>query len=79
MNNVGTVCAALATVDVIQNVKPDLIISAGTCGGFGKMGAAIGNAYLTSECVNHARRIPLPGVHNKISNTRTHMYLQTLL
>eukprot|EP00958_Prasinococcus_capsulatus_P029047 scaffold7246_cov410-Prasinococcus_capsulatus_cf.AAC.8 len=46
----------MATVDVIQNVKPDLIVSAGTCGGFGKMGAVIGDAYLTTECVNHDRR-----------------------
>jgi hypothetical protein len=34
VNNVGTVSAALVTYASIQTLKPDLIINAGTAGGF---------------------------------------------
>jgi len=34
VDSVGTVCAALTTMAAVQAVKPDLVINAGTAGGF---------------------------------------------
>ena len=39
----------------------DLVINAGTCGGFGRKGAAIGHVFLTTGVAHHDRRIPIPG------------------
>uniref|UniRef100_A0A7S0WR43 Nucleoside phosphorylase domain-containing protein n=1 Tax=Pyramimonas obovata TaxID=1411642 RepID=A0A7S0WR43_9CHLO len=61
VDSVGTVSAALTTYAAIQAVKPDLVINAGTCGGFKAKGGAIGDVYLSSAFKNHDRRIPLPG------------------
>lgn len=45
----------------IQNIPPiDLIINAGTCGGFQRMGGTIGDVYITTGVANHDRRIPIP-------------------
>jgi 5'-methylthioadenosine nucleosidase len=62
MDNVGTVPAALATFLTLQKMKGqvDLLINAGTCGGFSSKGAEIGDAFLTSATANHDRRIPIP-------------------
>mmetsp|Transcript_1434 Transcript_1434/g.1740 ORF Transcript_1434/g.1740 Transcript_1434/m.1740 type:complete len:280 (+) Transcript_1434:109-948(+) len=61
VDNVGTVPAALATFLVLQNIPDaDILINAGTCGGFGRKGAEIGDVFLTTEVVNHDRRIPIP-------------------
>jgi nucleoside phosphorylase len=58
-NNVGTTPAAVTTYAVIQLLKPDLVISAGTAGGFQAAGSGtIADVYLSSKCVFHARRIP---------------------
>lgn len=35
MNNIGTISAALVTYASVLELKPDLIINAGTAGGFG--------------------------------------------
>jgi hypothetical protein len=35
--------------------QPDLVINAGTAGGFGRMGAAIGDVFVSSRTVNHDR------------------------
>ncbi|GAQ84148.1 hypothetical protein KFL_001780030 [Klebsormidium nitens] len=61
VDNVGTVPAAVATYAAIDKLKPDLLINAGTSGGFKAKGAAIGDVYFISTFVNHDRRIPLPG------------------
>jgi len=58
---VGTVPAGLTTFLACQTFKPDLVINAGTAGGFKSMGAAIGDVYVSTAAVNHDRRIPLPG------------------
>ena len=39
----------------------DLVINAGTCGGFKRKGAEIGDVFLTEASANHDRRIPIPG------------------
>ena len=33
----------------------------GTAGGFKRKGAAIGDAFISSQIANHDRRIPIPG------------------
>ncbi|KNA21282.1 hypothetical protein SOVF_044720 [Spinacia oleracea] len=60
VDSVGTVCASLVTYATIQGLKPDLIINAGTAGGFKAKGAAIGDVFLASEVAFHDRRIPIP-------------------
>ncbi len=42
VDNVGTNSAVLTTFIAIQQLKPDLIINAGTAGGFQRNKAAIG-------------------------------------
>eukprot|EP00947_MAST-08B_sp_MAST-8B-sp1_P005069 g5069.t1 len=58
VDSVGTVPAALNTFLAIQSFKPDLIINAGTCGGFKARGGDIGDVYVATKFVNHDRRIP---------------------
>ncbi|KAL3631637.1 Mutanase [Castilleja foliolosa] len=57
---VGTVSASLLTYASIQALHPDLIINAGTCGGFKEKGASIGDVFLASDVSFHDRRIPIP-------------------
>lgn len=57
---VGTVSASLLTYASVQALKPDLIINAGTAGGFGAKGASIGDVFLPGEVAFHDRRIPIP-------------------
>ena len=45
----------------IQQFKPDVIINAGTAGGFKSKGSAVGDVYICSQIANHDRRIPIPG------------------
>lgn len=58
---IGTVPASLATYVACQAFNPDLIISAGTAGGFKARGAAIGDVFVSTGKMHHDRRIPLPG------------------
>jgi 5'-methylthioadenosine nucleosidase len=58
-NNVATTAAAVATYALIAAFgAPDLLLSAGTAGGFACAGAAVGDVFLSSKCVFHSRRIP---------------------
>lgn len=61
VDNVGTTPAAIAAFAVIQIVQPCLVINAGTAGGFGAKGAKIGDAFVSTLCRHHDRRIPIPG------------------
>jgi len=66
VDNVGTVPASLATFLSLQKLKDggdsaDLLINAGTCGGFKRKGAEIGDVFLTTAVANHDRRIAIPG------------------
>jgi 5'-methylthioadenosine nucleosidase len=58
---VGTNGATLAGFVAITALKPDLVISGGTAGGFKARGADIESIFVSSACMNHDRRIPLPG------------------
>ena len=60
VNNVATTAAAVSTYGAIAAFgKPDLLLSAGTAGGFSSLGAAVGDVYLSTKCVFHSRRIPV--------------------
>jgi len=59
--NIGTQPATLAAHVAIQTYRPDLLINAGTAGGFASRGAEIGTVYLSAGFKYHDRRIPLPG------------------
>jgi 5'-methylthioadenosine nucleosidase len=65
VDNAGTVPASLATFLALGKFsgdsKVDLVLNAGTCGGFKRKGAAIGDVFLTTGVANHDRRIPIPG------------------
>ncbi|XP_077246530.1 5'-methylthioadenosine/S-adenosylhomocysteine nucleosidase-like [Tasmannia lanceolata] len=60
VDSVGTISASLVTYASIQALKPDLIINAGTAGGFKAKGACIGDVFLASDVAFHDRRIPIP-------------------
>ncbi|KAK9839240.1 hypothetical protein WJX81_003627 [Elliptochloris bilobata] len=61
VDNVGTVPAALTTYLALQALRPDLVVSVGTAGGFAARGAKIGDVFVATGFANHDRRIPLPG------------------
>lgn len=59
---VGVVPAALATYLALSAwPEADLVLSAGTAGGFAARGAAIGDVFVSTGKMRHDRRIPLPG------------------
>lgn len=64
---IGTVPAALTTLKVIELFDPQLVISAGTAGGFEKRGAQIGDLYLSTAIYYHDRRVAIPGFHEWLS------------
>jgi len=61
VDSVGTVPAALTAYNVCITLEPDVLINAGTAGGFKAKGGAIGDVYLATAFKNHDRRIPIPG------------------
>jgi len=62
VDNIGSEAATLMAYESITRLKPDLLISAGTAGGFAKNGASIGTVYVSQEhFVYHDRHVPLPG------------------
>ena len=62
VDNVGTQPATLAAYITIDRFNPDLLINAGTAGGFQGKGASIGMVYIINECFSfHDRRMPIPG------------------
>lgn len=60
VDNCGTVPAAMAVFLALQKVSADIVVNAGTCGGFSRKGAAIGDVFLTTAVAHHDRRIPIP-------------------
>ena len=63
-NNVATQASAVSTYASIAAFAPDLVISAGTAGGFGNLGASIGDVYI---------RLRLPRATRKIHSLRAPM------
>ena len=62
VNQIGPIPATLTAHFACTELKPDVLISAGTAGGFGSKGANIGTVYLSEKyCIFHDRLVPLPG------------------
>lgn len=61
-DNIGCEPATLMAYESINKLCPDVIISAGTAGGFASKGAEIGTVYASGKhFVFHDRIVPLPG------------------
>ena len=60
VDSVGTVPAALTAYQVCEVLKPDLLLNAGTAGGFKAKGGAVGDVSLATAFKNHDRRIQIP-------------------
>jgi nucleoside phosphorylase len=59
-DRVGTDAATLAAWTSIRSFAPDLVLNAGTCGGFEARGGSVGALYCSSgNLLFHDRRIPL--------------------
>jgi len=61
VDSIGGQPAVTTTLHAIESARPDLVISAGTAGGFAAKGAEIGSVYLADRCVFHDRRIAIAG------------------
>jgi 5'-methylthioadenosine nucleosidase len=57
---VGTDAATLAAYMTIRKLAPDLVVNAGTCGGFQARGGTVGSIYVSEgPLLYHDRRIPI--------------------
>lgn len=61
VDNIGLEPATLMAYTAIHHLAPDLLISAGTAGGFDALGATIGTVYLADHFLFHDRHVPLEG------------------
>ena len=62
VDEISTLPAALNAYVTALHRRPDLLISAGTAGGWAERGAAVGDVFVSHEhLVFHDRRIPLAG------------------
>ena len=62
---VGTEPAVLNTMSVIDAFSPDLVVSAGTAGGWQRAGASVGDVYVSwPHVVRHDRRIDIDGLRD---------------
>jgi len=87
VDNIGSEAATLMAYETITQLKPDLVISAGTAGGFSKRGAKVGTIYVSEEhFVYHDRHVPLEGFAQsavgkypaaKISRLAKNLHLKT--
>jgi nucleoside phosphorylase len=53
--------ASIAAFVAINELKPDILLSAGTAGGFRRKGAQIGDPFISTFHKHHDRRIAIPG------------------
>lgn len=61
IDNIGTNSAVLNTHILIQDYEPDIVINAGTAGGFKSQKGEIGDVYFVSDFfIFHDRRITIP-------------------
>ena len=68
VSRVGTESATLSTYEIITQLNPDTIISAGTAGGYAERGAKIGDVYLSKgKFYFHDRHIPLSASYESYS------------
>ena len=59
VDSIGSQPAAIASLLAIDRVRPSLVISVGTAGGFVKRGGYIGQVCLADSCYFHDRRIQI--------------------
>ena len=61
VDSIGTDPAAINAYTLIERFTPDLVVSAGTAGGWQRCGGEIGDVYISDKrFVYHDRRIDLP-------------------
>lgn len=62
VDNIGCEAATLMAYEATRQLNPDILLSAGTAGGFSDKGAAIGSVYASQDYfIYHDRIVPLPG------------------
>lgn len=61
LNLTGPVAAAMAASQAVKTLSPDLVINAGTAGGFGSRGVRVGEVLLSRAIVFHDRHSPFGG------------------
>lgn len=61
VDSIASQPAVTTALHAIEAVRPSIVISAGTAGGFATRGGAISSTYLADRCVFHDRRVALPG------------------
>lgn len=72
VDNIGLEAATLMAYVAIDALKPGLVVSCGTAGGFAAHGAQVGTVYLADTFLFHDRHVPLPGFRESaLSITRT--------
>ncbi|EPZ51901.1 phosphorylase family protein [Bacteriovorax sp. BAL6_X] len=76
VQNVGTSPAVISTLLAIRELGAEMIINAGTAGGFRKRGAKVGDVYTVDTTVFHDRRIPIPGYESYGVYKTTHVIAQ---
>lgn len=73
VDNIGLEAATLMAYIAIEKLRPALMISCGTAGGFSALGAQIGTVYLSDTFLFHDRHVPLPGFdRSALSKTQTY-------
>ncbi len=65
LNLTGPVAAGLTTAQAIRKFSPDLVINAGTAGGFGSRGLRVGDVALSRAIVFHDRHSPFGGAREE--------------
>lgn len=55
---IGCEAAAITTMAAIERLHPDIVICSGTCGGWRRHGAKVGDVYLGNGVMFHDRRVP---------------------
>ena len=62
VDRIRTIAAALAGYKLCHRVGPDLLVNAGTCGGFQARGGEVGSVYVADhEILFHDHRVPIAG------------------
>ncbi len=61
VDRIGTESATLTAWLLAETCRPDLLVNAGTCGGFESRGGSIGQAYLASgDLLYNDHKVPIP-------------------
>lgn len=61
IDRIGTQIASLAAWETIKTLKPKVIASVGTAGGFKNKGASIGDVFISNDKICfHGRHVPVP-------------------